>query len=212
MNCYLVDYENVKTHGLDGVVKLNSDDFVYIFYSENAETLTFGLHRRINESKAKILYHKVEAKGKNALDFQLVSFLGYLIHENLEKEVSYYIVTKDQGFSSVVSYWKKKKIDIELVTDVTGKNTQNKEAESKAEVKNSEKNKESELEAEVRKLIKNKEEAKEVAKIIHHYKTKQGIHNALVKKFPSKNNQKASELYTKIKPLIKEKKGKVANE
>ena len=28
MNYFLVDYENVKTHGLDGISKLNDDDVV----------------------------------------------------------------------------------------------------------------------------------------------------------------------------------------
>ena len=56
MNYYLVDYENVKSHGLDGITSLDSSDVLVIFYSENADSLTFGLHRRLNESKAKISY------------------------------------------------------------------------------------------------------------------------------------------------------------
>ena len=56
MNYYLVDYENVNVAGLNGVSKLIENDFVIIFYSENAETLTFGMHRRINESKADFFY------------------------------------------------------------------------------------------------------------------------------------------------------------
>jgi len=41
MNYFLVDYENVKTHGLDGISKLNDNDIVCIFYSDNADTLSF---------------------------------------------------------------------------------------------------------------------------------------------------------------------------
>lgn len=193
MNYYLVDYENVKVHGLDGISKLNAEDVVCIFYSENADTLTFGLHKRLNETKATVLYQKAEVGQKNALDFQLSSYLGYIIHENRDKSVSYYIVTGDKGFTCLVSYWKKRKIDIALVADLSGK---------------SEQNLQDELKIQVEQLINEKDAAEEVAKLILQYKTKQGLNNALMKKFPSKDNKKASEIYNAIKPLIADKKGK----
>ncbi len=193
MNCYLVDYENVSTHGLDGITMLSSEDVVCIFYSENADRITFGLHRRLNEAAAKIIYQEVEVGTKNALDFQLASYLGYIIHENKDKEVSYFIVTKDQGFSSLVHYWKKQKIDISLALDLSGKN---------------EETIQSELKSRVEQLIADKEEVDIVVKLIQQYKTKQGLNNALMKQFPSKDNKKASEIYTAIKPLIAGKKGR----
>lgn len=193
MNYYLVDYENVTTHGLDGITMLSPEDVVCIFYSENADRITFGLHRRLNEAAAKIIYQEVEVGTKNALDFQLASYLGYIIHENKDKEVSYFIVTKDQGFSSLVHYWKKQKIDISLVLDLSGKN---------------EETIQSELKSRVEQLIADKEEVNIVVKLIQQYKTKQGLNNALMKQFPSKDNKKASEIYTAIKPLIAGKKGR----
>lgn len=193
MNYYLVDYENVTTHGLDGITMLSSEDVVCIFYSENADRITFGLHRRLNEAAAKIIYQEVEVGTKNALDFQLASYLGYIIHENKDKEVSYFIVSKDQGFSSLVHYWKKQKIDISLVLDLSGKN---------------EEAIQSELKSRVEQLITDKEEVNIVVKLIQQYKTKQGLNNALMKQFPSKDNKKASEIYTAIKPLIAGKKGR----
>lgn len=193
MNYYLVDYENVTTHGLDGITMLSSEDVVCIFYSENADRITFGLHRRLNEAAAKIIYQEVEVGTKNALDFQLASYLGYIIHENKDKEVSYFIVSKDQGFSSLVHYWKKQKIDISLVLDLSGKN---------------EETIQSELKSRVEQLITDKEEVNIVVKLIQQYKTKQGLNNALMKQFPSKDNKKASEIYTAIKPLIAGKKGR----
>lgn len=193
MNYYLVDYENVKAEGLNGVQKLSSDDVVYIFYSENANSLTFGLHRRMNESKARIIPQKVEVGHKNALDFQLSSFLGYLICENESKECSYYVVTRDKGYESLISFWKKKNANVSLVVDVAKQSAQSAQ---------------NELEKMIAEKIKDKNEAVAIAKIIQQYKTKQGINNALVKKYPSKDNKKASEIYTAIKPLIADKKGK----
>ena len=110
MNYYLVDYENVNVSGLNGISKLTENDIVTIFYSENANTLTFGMHRRINELKACIKFQKVAVKEKNALDFQLCSYLGYLIRDKMTEENlnnSYFIVSNDNGYSILPDYWKK---------------------------------------------------------------------------------------------------------
>lgn len=191
MAYYLIDYENVRVHGLDGLGKLDETDVVCIFYSENADNLTFGLHRRLNEAKAAIIYQKVEVGTKNALDFQLSSYLGYLISENSAMQQKYYIITKDTGFEVLVNYWKKKKVDIKIAVDCAGKNEE--------EEKN-------QLLIEVGKLLKDKADAAIVVKFIQQYKTKQGINNALNKQF--KDSKKTCEIYNAIKPLIADKKGK----
>jgi len=192
MNYYLVDYENVKTQGLNGVNKLTEEDTVCIFYSENADSLTFGLHRRLNESKANILYQRIEVGHKNALDFQLSSYLGYIIHENINNPCDYYIVTQDKGYESLINYWKKRKINVNLVINVAKQNEQSMQ---------------NELEKQVAQLLKDKADAPVVAKMIQNYKTKQGLHTALMKTFSSKDNKKASDIYAAIKPLIADKKG-----
>ena len=192
MNYYLVDYENVKTQGLNGVNKLSEEDTVCIFYSENADSLTFGLHRRLNESKANILYQRIEVGHKNALDFQLSSYLGYIIHENINNPCDYYIVTQDKGYESLINYWKKRKINVNLVINVAKQNEQSMQ---------------NELEKQVAQLLKDKADAPVVAKMIQNYKTKQGLHTALMKTFSSKDGKKASDIYAAIKPLIADKKG-----
>ncbi|MDO4793039.1 MAG: PIN domain-containing protein [Filifactor alocis] len=192
MNYYLVDYENVKTQGLNGVNKLPKEDIVCIFYSDNADSLTFGLHRRLNESKATILFQRVEVGQKNALDFQLSSYLGYIIHENADEPYDYYVVTQDKGYESLVNYWKRRKINVSLVVNVA---------------KQSDQAIQNDLEKKVAELLKDKSDAPVVAKMIQSYKTKMGLNNALMKKFPSKDHKKSSEIYTAIKPLISDKKG-----
>ena len=193
MNYYFVDYENVKTQGLNGVNKLPEEDIVCIFYSDNADSLTFGLHRRLNESKATLLFQKVDVGQKNALDFQLSSYMGYVICENKDNPYDYYIVTKDRGYESLVNYWKKRKINVNIVVNVAKQNEQTIQDE---------------LVKQVEDLIKDKVDAPEVAKMIRQYKTKQGLNNALMKKYPSKDNKKSSEIYAAIKSLIADKKGK----
>ena len=85
MAYYLVDYENVKADGMYGVDQLGKKDCVCIFYSENASTLTFGLHEKLNQTKGKIVLQKVEVGVKNALDFQLSTYLG--ISESVKMKV-----------------------------------------------------------------------------------------------------------------------------
>ena len=69
MKIYLVDFENVKSKGLDGIDKLCETDSVIIFFSENSDTLSFEMHQKVLSSKADIEYFKVCVGGKNALDF-----------------------------------------------------------------------------------------------------------------------------------------------
>lgn len=121
MAIYLIDYENTKN--LIGVNNLSADDNIIIFYSQNANTLSFDIHQEIMSSKAKIEYKCVDVGARNALDFQLSSYLGYLIKEN-ENSVNnrYFIVSKDTDFSLVKSFWKKEKsIDIQIVSNLAGK-------------------------------------------------------------------------------------------
>ena len=106
MAYYLIDFENVKSRGMEGVELLTEEDTVCIFYSDNADSMTFDLHRKLNETKANIIYHKVAVGTKNALDFQLATYLGYLICEQQREGIhpNYFIVTKDNGFTSLMVY------------------------------------------------------------------------------------------------------------
>lgn len=113
MATYMIDYENVKTGGLNGISRLTEEDRVIIFYSENANRLTFDLHRRLMECKAAIEYREVTVGGHNALDFQLVTYLGYLIAQN--RNGQYLIISNDRGFEYVVNFWRRDGLSIGLL-------------------------------------------------------------------------------------------------
>ncbi len=193
MSIFLVDYENVHVEGFNGLSNCSENDLIKIFYTKGADTLTFGLHRRLSETKAKIEYLKVENGSKNALDFQLSSYLGFLIANHAEEK--YYIVSKDKGYEILTQFWSKYKsinAQITLVSDLTLK---------------VEKEVQEQLNFKVHMTLKEssfKEQANEIIQIIDKYKTKQGINTALVKKYESK---KAGEIYKIIKPLLTDKKG-----
>lgn len=120
MAYYLIDFENVKSRGMEGEELLAAEDTVCIFYSDNADSMTFDLHRKLNETKAHIIYHKVAVGTKNALDFQLATYLGYLVCEQQREDVhpNYYIVTKDNGFSSLVVYWRAHQVPVRIIRNL----------------------------------------------------------------------------------------------
>lgn len=125
MAYYLIDFENVKSRGMEGVELLTEEDTVCIFYSDNADSMTFDLHRKLNETKANIIYHKVAVGTKNALDFQLATYLGYLIcgQQNEGIHPNYFIVTKDNGFTSLMVYWKAQGVPVRIIRNLLwGKN------------------------------------------------------------------------------------------
>lgn len=193
MSIFLIDYENVNVDGFNGLSNCTENDQIKVFYTKGAETLTFGLHRRLSESKSKIDYFKVENGSKNALDFQLSSYLGYLIANNLNEK--YYIVSKDKGYEILTSFWQKYKnlnAQVILVSDLSLKNEQ----EEKKKLSSS-----------IQSVLSDsvyKDHQNDIFVIIEKYKTKQGIYNALVKNYEQK---KGSDIYKKIKPLLTDKKG-----
>ena len=118
---FLVDYENVQSHGLVGLSKLRESDAVTVYFSKNADTISFELHIAMNECKARLDFQKVGTGVKNALDFQLSSQLGYIINQNIvagNKGVKYYIVSMDNGFSVLCNFWKEFDADVEIVRSI----------------------------------------------------------------------------------------------
>ncbi|MBR4224548.1 MAG: hypothetical protein IKR73_07030 [Oscillospiraceae bacterium] len=106
---FLIDHENVTSAGLDGVEDLTENDKVYIFYSDAQQTITFDAHRAIMQSKAQFTYFLVANGHANALDFQLTSFVGYLVGRSDDRKI--YIISKDKGFTVIWKFWEAAAID-----------------------------------------------------------------------------------------------------
>lgn len=102
MRLFLIDYENVNSAGLHGIGQASPEDRIILFYSHAANTLSFEIMDEMMD--ARILPERVclEQTGKNALDFQLVTFLGYLIAK--EKADEYYIISKDSGYHAAITF------------------------------------------------------------------------------------------------------------
>lgn len=187
MAIYLIDFENVHSDGLKGIEQLAENDICYVFYSEHAGVLTFNIHKKIIDSKAKIYYVEAQVGMKNALDFQLVSYLGYMIREN--QEASYCIISNDRAFALVADFWKKKGVEVACAVSLA----------AAVRLKENEK-----IASRLASLLSDKKEREFVAKCIEELSTKQGINNRIAKKY---GTTRAGEIYKLIKPLIADKKG-----
>lgn len=101
---YLIDFENVASEGLSGITYLSPEDQVIIFYSANSNRLSMKMHILIGKSICNLSYFEVSVGGKNALDHQISTWLGYLIGTEAA-ERSYYIVSRDMGYRHVANFW-----------------------------------------------------------------------------------------------------------
>ena len=105
MATFFVDYENESDRLLDGILfaNLKYEDEVFIFYSNRSGRISMNMHEILEQVHAKKTYIKAETGTPNALDFQLVTYLGACIHNKPLKE--YYIVSNDCGFDCVCKFW-----------------------------------------------------------------------------------------------------------
>ncbi|MBR5405737.1 MAG: hypothetical protein IK107_05530 [Oscillospiraceae bacterium] len=102
MRLFLIDYENVNSSGMRGIGQVAPDDRVILFYSQAANTLSFEIMDEM--MSANIVPERIclSHSGKNALDFQLVTFLGYLVAQ--KKADEYFIISCDAGYQSAITF------------------------------------------------------------------------------------------------------------
>lgn len=114
---------------MSGIERLTSNDAILIFYTDKANTMTFALHESINHSPARVEYFKVANGARNSLDFQLVSYLGYIIAKNEGEK--YVIITNDEGFATTANFWVNRGIDVTISSKIETIAQQQKAAQPK---------------------------------------------------------------------------------
>lgn len=204
---FFVDYENVNRDGLNGITKLTETDCVRIYYSDAAETLTFGLHRRINASKAHFDYIKVQIPIKNAVDCQILFDIRDFAKK--QREAEYFIVSKDSDFNQAVEAFKANQLKVEKVEEICKLAENQKSASNSSKTKNkSTLSDENKQETQIRSFFgqhfKEKEyteKKEEIVQLLLKSKTRQQINNGLLKIF---SNEKVGVIYKRLKPLIKD--------
>ena len=78
---YLVDTENVHSVWVKFLSSLTSDDEMVLFYTANSQGLSYSDLDALRTGNYNFRMIKCFT-GRNGLDFQLSSYLGYLICEN----------------------------------------------------------------------------------------------------------------------------------
>ena len=192
---YFVDYENVSRAGLKGIDELGKKDKVYIFYSSYANSLSFNEYESLMKTKAEVVCYEVSTVGKNALDFQLSSFIGYVVGQN--DNAVFYIISKDNGYLNVVNFWRTKNIRIQMLNNIemTPKNVNVKKSQIAELLAETELELTEEDILTVRDIMRGciKENAAPINKV------KSAINTELCRKF---GNNSTKIIYNAIKPLI----------
>lgn len=106
---YLVDTENVSASGFVGIDQLPKSTKIYYFYSIKSYRPSYPEVEKLRNLKCKVEFVESAKSGTNALDFQMVSFLGSLIGKSSSHgKHKYVLVSNDTGFDAVVDFWTKR--------------------------------------------------------------------------------------------------------
>lgn len=109
---YLVDTENVGSVWVDLIPTLGKQDCLLLFYTVNSSGISYEDLLKLAGQEEK--YQMIQCfTGRNGLDFQLVSYLGYLIKSNAKAE--FVIISNDIGYDAVVRFWNAKDISVSRV-------------------------------------------------------------------------------------------------
>lgn len=109
---FLIDTENINRRFIPGLETLDNTDRVILFYSDE-EQLTMEVLTALATTKATIEKHLVKQHSKNAMDFQICTYLGMLVQQ-YGKQFDYYIVSLDNGYKAAVEFIKTMHIEISL--------------------------------------------------------------------------------------------------
>lgn len=128
---YLIDTENVGDRWFNLLKKLGKRDLIVTFYTEHhSKNLEGYLTKQVHNPK--ILWLECAA-GDNALDYQLIGVLSYLIARHPKE--SFCIYSNDKDYQSTVDFWKSRGITI----CQKGFKTTNKKTDKKKDLKKKQK-------------------------------------------------------------------------
>ncbi len=217
MNYYFIDYENVHADGFAGAENLGENDVICVMYTEQSKAFSLELVEKIARQHAKLESYKAGTGAKNSLDFQLASYLGYIIAKCEGRDDCFYIVSKDTGFNHLVDFWAERNVTVKRIPNFMGEEKEPKaavpeevideEPKAKAKPKTKAKSKVSDsnkaTKEELLQYLTEEEYTDKILEIFNSYKTRVAINNGLSKEF--RDSQKSSAIYKKLKVLLKEK-------
>ena len=101
---FLIDTENLHMKAFKGIETLTSDDTVVVFLTNECYTDATKINKFARYHQCTIVQQWVKNGRKNALDFQLVSYLGMLFNEHKDERVEFYIISEDKGYLSSIEF------------------------------------------------------------------------------------------------------------
>ncbi len=111
---YLVDSENVNDNWLMLLNMADEEDEIIIFYTKKSPHMSYTSVIKLLQEKRAIQFEEC-FEGQNALDFQLISYLGYLIGKDGQESTEYIVMSNDTGFDPAVRFWKKKGVTVNRI-------------------------------------------------------------------------------------------------
>ncbi|HAQ51525.1 MAG TPA: hypothetical protein DCR12_02015 [Lachnospiraceae bacterium] len=109
---YFIDSENVNDNWIDTIPEIKKSDEIKVFYTEKSTNVSYEKFSKIADGGASLNWIKCFT-GQNALDFQLVTDLGYSVAKGIKD--TFVIISNDKGYDAVVNYWVVKGINISRV-------------------------------------------------------------------------------------------------
>lgn len=107
---YYVDSENVGDSWIDLYQSDTKNSDFLIFYTNRSPRIDYEhMITLMNTEKKKPEFINCYG-GNNALDFQLVSYIGYMLHDCNVSEII--IVSNDTGYDAVVDFWQDRDMNI----------------------------------------------------------------------------------------------------
>lgn len=104
---FLIDLENVGRRFMQGLSELTPQDSVELFHAEvYGNEVPNDILYEIKKFTQNVEISSMKAHTKNAMDFQLCTFLGYQVAK-WGQSVNYYIVSEDKGYLAATEFIKK---------------------------------------------------------------------------------------------------------
>ena len=120
---FVVDTENTNNYSFINNFKVNENNNIVLFFSNNSKSITIQTFDEILKCGAKILTENVNVGGKNALDFQLVAFITEKTIRGNFSEI--HVISNDTGFNYAIDYinsYYEGNVNLEIIQNIN-KNT-----------------------------------------------------------------------------------------
>ena len=106
---YLIDTENIGSAWTEVLPLMGRNDEILLFYTVNSPGIPYRDLQQIMSHLDQMELIPCNT-GRNGLDFQLSSYLGYLLRSSTKTQ--YIILSKDTGYDPLIQFWKEKGVDI----------------------------------------------------------------------------------------------------